>query len=497
MIVGCRRIYPIVYRAIEGRNAHISYRSSGGGRTMKRAKRITHRNRSGSTLIMSLVFILVFSALATAMATMSGTNVQMAENHRRLQTSRACAESGLEVIRYWMSKVAISGTTDPNDRFSVLASTIQNELYQAGITNLNLVNGNSTIAVSEDPLSTSRGESFSAVFTDIDNDTIQLDVTGHYKGIDRTLRTHYVFGTRANTVFDFGVASKGPVSLLGNIELAGVNLQVESNAYIESLNSLLALSIIGNSQIGGSVKIVNGLAYVQLQGGKAGIGGVTGDAATQEPYVTYDAPATEFPEMVPEEFESYAVNVLDPNIDTSADATFENIRIPANMNPTFSGHTVLKGVIYVETPNVVTFTGTADVTGIIVGDGDQTDDSATNQLIFKGNVNSWPVTDLPEEDQYEGLHEEIGTFVIAPGFFVAFGGSFDALNGAIAANGIEFFGDAGGTIYGSIINYADEEMSLSGNSDLYFNRSGLDDVPAGFVPELILEYDPSAYDEII
>ena len=86
---------------------------------------------------------------------------------------------------------------------------------------------------------------------------------------------------------------------------------------------------------------------------------------------------------------------------------------------------------------------------------------------------------------------------MAPGFHVSFGGSFTTLSGAIAGNGVEFFGNAGGTINGSVINYSDEEMTLSGNSDLYFNRSGTTEVPAGFVPEIVLEYDASSYSEVL
>jgi len=86
---------------------------------------------------------------------------------------------------------------------------------------------------------------------------------------------------------------------------------------------------------------------------------------------------------------------------------------------------------------------------------------------------------------------------MAPGFAASFGGSFATLNGAIASNGIEFFGDAGGTINGSVINYSDEEMSLSGNSDLYFNRSDTVKVPAGFVQDIVLQYDPTSYSEIV
>ena len=158
---------------------------------------------------------------------------------------------------------------------------------------------------------------------------------------------------------------------------------------------------------------------------------------------------------------------------------------------------ILKGIVYIETPNVVTFTGGADITGIIVGDGDIQDNSSVNQIIFRGNVDSHPITELPMEEQFNGLHDQTGTFVMAPGFHVSFGGSFSTLCGAISGNGVEFFGNAGGTINGSVINYSDEKMTLSGNSDLYFNRSGTTEVPAGFVPEIVLEYDPSSYSELL
>ena len=466
---------------------------------MQRPEHLSRGTRRGSALVLSIMFIAIFSALAVSLATLSGANVQVAQNHQKAGTTRACADSGLEVVRYWMSQVAISGTTEDDERFTAIASSLEDALTDAGVTNLNTESTASTISFSDVSLDSTRDQSFSAVLTRIDNDHIQLDVTGHHGPIARTIRTQYVFGQRASTVFDFGVASKGPVSLSGNVELEGVTIDVESNAYIESENSLLALSISGNSHIAGQVKIVNPLAYVDLTGGKAGIGGVTGEEAAQEPYTTFGAPPAEFPEMVPGQFASLVtLTEIDPNTDTTADATLENIIIPANMNPTFSGHATLKGLIWVETPNVVTFTGGADVTAIIVGNGDATDNSGTNQIDFRGNVDGEDIATLSEaETQFDGLRDSEGTFIIAPGFHVSFGGSFDALCGAIAANGIEFYGSAGGQIEGSIINYSDNEMTLSGNSDLYFNRSGLDEVPTGFVPEIILEYDGSCYSEVI
>ena len=463
---------------------------------MKRPTYLRFGSRQGSALILALIFVGMFAALAVSMAAMSGMNIQIAENQRRFDTARSCAISGMEVVRYWMNQVSISGTTPADQRFDKVATDLQTVLTDAGVTNIVPVYSGSTVALSNISLDSTTGQTFSATLTKINNDTIQMDVTGQYKGVGRTIRSNFVFDTRAHTVFDFGVASKGPVSLSGNIDLDGVTIDVESNAYIESADALLALSIIGNSNIAGTVKIGNPLAYVYLQGGKAGIGGATGDAATHAPYTQVGVGPTEFPEMTVGGFESYATNIVDANTNTSADATFTNIRIRAGTNPTFSGHATLKGVVWIEAPNVVTFTGTTDVTGIIVAAGDPADYSGTNQVDFKGNVNSSPMSTLPDETQYAGLQDRSGTFLIGPGFAASFGGSFSTLSGAIAANGISFYGNAGGTIRGSVINYANRQMTLSGNSDLYFNRSGLTEVPAGFTPELVMAYDPASYAEV-
>ncbi len=456
-----------------------------------------HRTGSrGSILVVSMILILVCSALAVSMASMSGSNVQLAENQRKANRARANAESGFDVIRYWMSRVAISGTTTESQRFSAIAASLQNELSGDSISNITTSSNSSTITIPSVVLDSETGDSFSAVMVMEDVNTIRIDVTGSSDSFTKTIRGSYDFSTRGTYAFDFGVATKGPLSLTGNIDIEGVNLAVEASVYIESASSNLALSITGNSQIAGDVSIVNPIANVELQGKKAGIGGETGQSAIDN-HVDFGVPPTEFPEPVPGIFESYAVNIVDSNTNTSSDATFENIRILANTNPVFSGHATLKGIVYIETPNVVEFTGGADITGIVVGDGDIEDNSGTNKIIFRGNVSSHPITELPDEAQYDGLQEQAGTFTMAPGFQVSFGGSFDALCGAIAGNGVEFFGNAGGIINGSVINYSGDAMTLTGNSDLYFNRSGTTTSPAGFVPEIILKYNSTSYSEVM
>ncbi len=68
---------------------------------------------------------------------------------------------------------------------------------------------------------------------------------------------------------------------------------------------------------------------------KAGIGGETGQDAINN-QAKFGVPPAEFPEPMPGfSFEPYAVNVLDEDADMSANASYDNLRIPAGLNPHF------------------------------------------------------------------------------------------------------------------------------------------------------------------
>lgn len=449
-----------------------------------------YQKHSGAALIISLVFVMLFSAMAVSMATISGSNLQIANNQQKANRALQAAESGFDIIRFWLDRAAIPGTTSPSDRFALLAQALQNDTTNNGASILTPSYSGSTMTISTVSLNSSQSQSFSIEIQSITNDLMQIEVTGRCGSITRVIRVNYAYGYRANNVFDYGVATRGALNLSGNILLEGANISLASDVYIESANQDLALSITGNSQIAGDVTIANPDAYVDLQGGQAGIGGETGQDAIDN-HVTTGADEVEFPAPNPAHFLQYVQNTYDP-----AETTFENIVIPAGTNPSFGGGVVLNGIIYIETPNVVTFTGNATITGLIVGDGNINDNSGTNQIIFDGTVDSNPVTDLPAgQSQFDGLRDETGTFLMAPGFSTSFSGNFATLNGAIAANGIAFSGTAGGTINGSLLNYSDTAMTFGGTANLLFNRSGLTEIPAGFEPELVLYYDSDSYSE--
>lgn len=447
--------------------------------------------RRGTVLIISMIFVLIFSSLAVTMVTMSGANVQLACNQHKLNSTLSAAHSGLEVMQYWMDRITIPDSTAPPDYLSTVFNSFQDDLAVNSITNISASYNSSTIIISPVILATADNMNFEAAIKNLNNNMLQMDVIGRSGQIARTIRVNYNIRPRKHPIFDYGIATKGPLHLLGSNDVDGLNESIEANVYIESINNNDALLLKGSSTIAGDVSICNPFANPSVSNSSS-IGGETGQDAIDN-HVTINAESIDFPIPEPDAFEHYVVNLFDPATDTTTDMTLENIRIPAGTNPHFSGHVTLKGIVFVETPNIVTFTGNTDVIGIIIGDGNLAYPSDDNQLVFLGNVDSSSVSQL--DATFGDIREETGTFLLAPGFDACFGGSFNTINGVIAASGIEFFGNAGGTVNGSIINYGEDLMTLLGSVDLVFDRSGLTENPAGFETYMVLEFQPESYSE--
>ena len=243
---------------------------------MKPLENCARSHRGGAVLVISMIMLVIISSLAVSIASMSGSNVQLAENLHEINQARASAESGFYIIRYWLSRISFSGSVSSEERIIAIASALQSELENADVNNITVQFYDSTITIPEVILDSITGKSFSAEITLPDNNQLIVDVTGYCNQMAKTISANYTFDIKGHPIFEYGVATKGPLSLTGNVELDGVNLSVEASVFIESESSTLALSIVGNSQIAGNVNIVNSTASVYLQGGKAGIGGETG-----------------------------------------------------------------------------------------------------------------------------------------------------------------------------------------------------------------------------
>lgn len=463
---------------------------------MRPAGKRLYVRRHGVALIVSMIFLLIFTSLAVSIASFSGTNVQLAENQRRANNALTSAHSGLEVLRYYLSPVTVPGSVTPANRLSSVASALQTVLINSGVSNVtaNYDASTATINITSVSLSTSAGQSFTAKITQPDADTLQMDIFGVCRDATRHIRTSFSFVTIGSGVFDYGVATKGPLAMSGQTSIDDVNIAVEANVYIEGNNtSGDAFNIAGQASVSGDVTIANQYATYSL-GDKCIVGGAQGAAANDHVHV--GAPYVEFPTPNPEYFRHFATGeVIDSHSSWGNKSTLSNVLIKANTNPTFTSSVKINGILFIELPNSVNFAGKAEISGMIVAAGDRNNELPGCNISFAGQVVSHDAQSLTGS-QYDAIKQEKGTFILAPGFSLDFSGQAMHMNGAIAANGISFSGQAGGTINGSLINYSQKPVTLSGQSNLTFNRSGRTTDPSGFSPDQTLVFQPTSYSEL-
>jgi len=456
-------------------------------------------NKRGSALILSMFFVMIFAAIAIAFSQMATTSIETAQNQQKGGKALTGALSGLEFVRYWINGISVPGDVLNSNRLSYIATKLDDKFTTAGASGIERSWDGSVLRIGRVNMDSAGSQGFSAAMRQLiedGNDVIQADITGQSDTASRTIRVIYRFEKRGHSAFDFGIATKGPLSMLGSVSVTGASALVDASVYIESLDVAEALYMKGNALISGDVSIANESGYAKLEGSPS-IGGLKGEGAQSN--VHKGVPVADFPTPVTAPYESYCTTTITSDAQAKSSNTWSNVKIAANSNPTFNAQTTINGIMFIETPNVVTFGGGVTVRGMIVGDGQFTNSQAPadQKLIFQGNVTSYPINTLPDTSQYADVRNETGTFVVAPGFAVEFHGDFaSGLNGTIAANGVLMTGNAGGEILGSIINYSDHLMSLAGSTDLFFNRSGTDQSPAGFMPTMLVVYDPQSYEEI-
>ncbi len=444
--------------------------------------------REGSALIVCMIFLIVFTALAVGMATMSGANLQMSDNQREANSAFASAESGLEVVRYWVGRIRIPSSTAVEDYLSTAISHLQTELAANGVEHFRVDGDGSIPTVVVHALA---GQSFSGQFTvdPTDPALLRLLIVGASHEAARTLRVNFRIKPYRFPIFNYGMATKGPLVLPGNPRFLAATQGWEADVYVESANSLIAVDIGGNATFAGDIDIGNPLAGVST-GGTLDLGG--------EVNMLEEEDRPEFPVPDVQRFRRYATGpVIDSDTDLSQ-STFTNAVIEAGTNPTFTADSVnIRGILYIEAPNIVTFSKNTVLEGMIVADGD-VNNPGTNQINLgdpttpktPSNFSSGP---YPAGAEFDGLRSEVGSCILAPGFAVSFWKNFSAINGVIAASGLRFDKNASAVVSGTLINYSESPTVVNGNINMTFDRSAMVEIPAGFDLLRVLMYVPASY----
>ncbi len=156
---------------------------------------------------------------------------------------------------------------------------------------------------------------------------------------------------------------------------------------------------------------------------------------------------------------------------------------------------MLKGVIYIEQPNQVTFSGNTSLQGVIVTNPDKpVGNLSTNTLKFTGSFNAQGVETL--DASYGTLRTLSGSFIIMPNFSLSLTGNFDATaHGSIVVDQASMTGSSSVKLDGSLIIMKDTPMSMGGNSQLTAGDNALA-FPAGLKFSNRYQPLPNTYEEI-
>jgi len=446
------------------------------------------KQREGASLVLSMVFILVSSALAVSMAATAGTNTQLASTQHRVACALADAASGLEVQRYWLSRVRIPGSTPPSAYFSTIVDALRNELAGSNISNITLNENGSVSPVTLD-LAAEQRFTGQILMSPATPDNLQLYATGGDGQIMRTIGVSFDIEPYEHPIFNFALATKGPLNCTGNPTVQGTHTSWEANLYVESANTSSAVHVAGDADFDGDVLISNPTADVHFAGDVL-IAGIDGQRAIDDHIVT-GVDTVSFPTPDTAHFRRYATGrIIDFISDLSQDMTLKNATIEAGTNPHFGGRLTIQGILLVKSPNVVTFEQDVDLRGLIVAEG-KVGNPGTNRIDFCGNLISGPYPDGAEFDPIRG---EVGSSILAPGFATSFQGSFATFEGGVAASGVSFCGNVNAVIKGTIINYSESSVIIEGDAVLSFDRQGCTRAPAGFDSYRVLTYNPSSYE---
>jgi hypothetical protein len=441
-----------------------------------------------------MIVLAMLAAWAVSIYSVSGSNLQLAENQQKADAARACAESGIEVMRYWLSRIYMPSATEPSKYFSTAVNHLQYHLDANDVSNITVRNNGTIVPVT---LDSATGQTFSGRLSTDPNSPVvlQLYVTGTAAGVSRTIRISFDIEPYEFPIFDFGLATKGALHFPGNPTVRGANSNWEADIYIESLNDPIALVAGGNVNFDGDISIGNPDGEADFQG-DVQIAGEHGQPAIEN-HVFIGSDPVEFPVPDTAQFLQYATgDIINSSADVSDHMTLTNVVIKAGTNPSFAGNVIIEGIMFVEQPNTITFERNLQLNGVIVGDGDMDNgesNGTSSSISFLGNFATGPYPDGAEFDQIRG---ETGSSIVAPGFSASFEGNFAALDGVVAVSGADFSGNVSAIVKGSIINYADTPLTVHGNASMTFDRSANIKVPAGFDLYRVLNYNPDSYSEI-
>ncbi len=200
---------------------------------MKSAKKSFCRKRRGTVLIISMIFVLIFSALAVSMATLSSSNSQLASNQHKVNSALTAAQSGLDCGKYIVATITLPETgqnfvTDEqaNQVWTDLCLHLQNtsldgQTVSAATRFNNLIGNGDQIITSAISFGAPNAEFIIRFYRyDTDPHMIRLESTGTDGPVTRQVRVDMDI-EKDEDILHYAIASRGRMWLTGDTTIHG------------------------------------------------------------------------------------------------------------------------------------------------------------------------------------------------------------------------------------------------------------------------------------
>jgi hypothetical protein len=447
--------------------------------------------RRGVASLLAMLYLVIFSALALGFYAATTTAAQVAYNEKTGVSARLAAEAGVAFMRYHLSSLDIPAGLRPDQQFEEVLMQLQGRLE--GTPNLagsriGYDAYNITIPETGYIKLDAYGEQRFRVVISRAGDLLVTTIIGRSgsAAMGRGIEITFQKAENATAIFNFGVASKGRVVTSGQSTVTGLTDPSKGSILSTSMDPTPVQA--GGKLISGDISLVNPTGKVSLTSGIS-VGGTNNQTLIQKEHVHKGVPEPRFPDVDTSVYSAFATNTYTPGM-----TVLDNVRIPAGTNPTFLGNTLIRGVLYVETPNRVSFGGNTTVQGMIVVQNETALNTSTNVLDFSGSVVHQQASTLP--DSFGDVRKLNGVFVLADNFLVKMWGNFGLVHGHIIAGQFQMGGSAEGTIEGSVITTSDLTTSIDGSADVIIASTGTTRYPAGVTFGVHYTAIPGSYLEV-
>ncbi len=405
--------------------------------------------------LLSLVLLVVMSSLGAVMALQSTLGARQADNEAKVLGARLAAESGLSFHLDWLEGCPASGSDQA--ALDAIADEAIDILEGTGnMAGQSVAYDGDVIDVPHISFGPSR--SFSARIWMPEAGLVRLAVTGYGAGGASIRRTVKIDFTVSASAVASAIVSKGPIRVDNKIYLQSVG--EPDDASMASAATGAAVKSYNDGWIDGAIALSEPDAYVQSTGNLSVDGGISTGVGELT-----------FPSLNPAPYVAVATTIVDSGTDVSS-GTFTNIRILAGTNPEFDSVTI-KGVMYVEAPNVVVFNNSVTIQGVIVtedpGDGAS---QASHRFQFNNDVEFKAPSSLPDKAKYAAVRDLPGTHVYAPGFTTYFKNCAEGPVGLMASEKLQCDNKLEVTVYNSICAYGDGGIHLHDDTTITVDRTG-------------------------